>query len=299
MDSLKSTQEIVYNLGVQVVKTVKEMQDLSESWRKEGLIVGFVPTMGALHEGHLSLIRIAKSRADRTVVSIFVNPTQFGPSEDYSRYPRNTDEDLAMCEAEGVDAVFLPSVNEMYPEGYSSYVEVHGLTEGLCGRFRPGHFRGVTTIVTKLFNATRPHFAVFGMKDAQQFFVIKRMTRDLDFGIDIVPGPTIREPDGLAMSSRNRYLSEEERAEAPVLYRALLVGKELVEQKGIRDPSEIMKEMKRFIAEESSLVRVQYIEIVDTERLAPVSEIRGEVLLAIAAFIGETRLIDNLILEAP
>ncbi len=273
------------------------MQALSDSWRREGLVIGFVPTMGALHEGHLSLIRIARARADRVIVSVFVNPTQFGPSEDYSRYPRNPDGDIAMCEAEGADAIFAPSVQEMYPEGYSTHVEVEGLTEGLCGRHRPGHFRGVATVVTKLFNATRPHFAVFGMKDAQQFFVIKRMTRDLDFGIEIVPGPTIREPDGLAMSSRNRYLSPEERAEAPVIYRALLVAKDLVEQAGIRDPLAVIKEMERFISEESSLIRVQYIEIVDTERLAPVSEIRGEVLVAIAAFLGNTRLIDNIILS--
>ena len=287
-----------YNFAVRVIKTIPEMRDLSDSWRGEGLILGFVPTMGALHEGHLSLIRIARSKADRVVVSVFVNPTQFGPSEDYTRYPRNTDEDLAACEEEGADAVFMPSVEEMYPKGYSTYVEVEGLTEGLCGRFRPGHFRGVATVVTKLFNAVRPHIAVFGMKDAQQFFVIKRMTRDLDFGIEIVPGPTVREPDGLAMSSRNRYLSPQERAEAPVLYRALLVAKDLIEQNGVRDPSEVKREMNRFISEESSLVRVQYIEIVDTTELKPVELVEGEVLIAIAAFLGNTRLIDNIILNA-
>ena len=286
-----------YNFRVQVIEEIQGMQALSDSWRGKGLVIGFVPTMGALHEGHLSLIRIARSKAERVVVSVFVNPTQFGPSEDYSRYPRNTEEDLAMCEAEGTDAVFVPSVQEMYPEGYSTHVEVEGLTEGLCGRFRPGHFRGVTTVVAKLFNATRPHLAVFGMKDAQQFFVIKRMTRDLNFGIEIVPGPTVREPDGLAMSSRNRYLSPEERAEAPVLYRALLVAKDLVEQNGIRDPSELIGQMERFISEEASLIRVQYIEIVDTENLRPVSEIGGEILIAMAAFLGKTRLIDNIIMS--
>jgi len=282
---------------VQVIEEIPGMQALSDSWRGKGLVIGFVPTMGALHEGHLSLIRIARSRADRVVVSVFVNPTQFGPSEDYAAYPRNTEEDLAMCEAEGADAVFVPSVQEMYPEGYSTCIEVQGLTEELCGRFRPGHFRGVTTVVAKLFNATRPHLAVFGMKDAQQFFVIKRMTRDLNFGIEIVPGPTVREPDGLAMSSRNRYLSPEERAEAPVLYRALLVAKDLVEQNGIRDPSELIGQMERFISEEASLIRVQYIEIVDTENLRPVSEIGGEILIAMAAFLGKTRLIDNIIMS--
>lgn len=273
------------------------MQEVSGSWRGQGLLVGFVPTMGALHEGHLSLIRIAKARSDRVIVSIFVNPTQFGPSEDYAAYPRNTEEDLAMCEEEGTDAVFVPSVDEMYPEGYSTYIEVGGLTEELCGRYRPGHFRGVATVVAKLFNMTMPHLAVFGLKDAQQFFVIKRMVSDLNMGVEIIPGPTVREPDGLAMSSRNRYLSPEERAEAPVLYRALLVVKDLIEQNGVRDPSEIIKEMERFISEESSLVRVQYIQVVDTVNLKPVSEIKGEVLLAIAAFLGKTRLIDNLILE--
>jgi len=275
------------------------MKELSGSWRREGLVIGFVPTMGALHEGHLSLVRIAKARSDKVVVSVFVNPTQFGPSEDYNTYPRNTEGDLAMCEAEGVDAVFLPSVEEMYPEGYSTYIEVQGLTEELCGRYRPGHFRGVATVVAKLFNATAPHLAVFGMKDAQQFFVIKRMVSDLNMDIEIVPGPTVREPDGLAMSSRNAYLSPAERAEAPVIYRALLVAKDLVEQKGIRDPAELVREMERFISEESSLIRVQYIQAVDTTNLKPVSEIRGQVLLAIAAFLGKTRLIDNLILEVP
>jgi len=284
---------------VRVIATVKEMQGLADSWRKNGLIIGFVPTMGALHEGHLSLIRIAKSRSDRVVVSVFVNPTQFGPSEDYNTYPRNTEGDLAKCEAEGVDAVFLPSVEEMYPEGYSTYIEVQGLTEELCGRYRPGHFRGVATVVAKLFNATLPHLAVFGMKDAQQFFVIKRMVSDLNMRVEIVPAPTVREPDGLAMSSRNAYLSPEERAEAPVIYRALLLAKDLVEQRGVRDPSELVREMKRFIAEESSLVRVQYIQAVDMINLKPVSEIRGQVLLAIAAFVGKTRLIDNLILDVP
>ncbi|MGC8893240.1 MAG: pantoate--beta-alanine ligase [candidate division WOR-3 bacterium] len=282
---------------MQVIKAVGEMRDVSEAWRNQGLVIGFVPTMGALHEGHLSLMRIARARSDRLVVSIFVNPTQFGPSEDYASYPRNTDEDLAMCEAEGVDAVFMPSVDEMYPEAYSTYIDVEGLTEGLCGRFRPGHFRGVATVVAKLFNAVRPHLAVFGMKDAQQFFVIKRMTRDLDFGIEIIPGPTIREPDGLAMSSRNRYLSPEERADAPVIYRALLVAKDLVEQGGVRDPHRIIEQMEHFIAEESTLIRIQYIEIVSTADLRPVERIDGEVLIAIAAFLGKARLIDNLILN--
>ena len=274
------------------------MSALAEELRRQGRRVGFVPTMGALHEGHLSLIRKAKELSDFVVVSIFVNPTQFGPGEDYESYPRDTQGDLAKCEAEGVDAVFMPSVEDMYAPDHSTWVEVEGLTRELCGRFRPGHFRGVATVVLKLFNIVKPHVAVFGLKDAQQFFVIRRMVRDLNLDVEIVPGETVREPDGLAMSSRNAYLSQEERAQAPALYRALLYAKGLVLEDGLRDPKEIERRVLAFLAREAPLARVQYFQIVDTERLEPVERVEGEVLMAIAAFFGKARLIDNVIFRA-
>ncbi len=283
--------------NLRLVRKPEEMQRLADQWRRQGKVIGFVPTMGALHEGHLSLVRIARERADVVVVSIFVNPTQFGPGEDYQRYPRDLEGDLAKCEAEGVDAVFAPEVEDMYPEGFSTFVEVQGLTEELCGKFRPGHFRGVTTVVTKLFNIVKPHFAVFGLKDAQQFFVIKRMVRDLNFDIEIVPGQTVREPDGLAMSSRNAYLTPEERRQAPALYRALLLAKDLILKEGVKDPEQVKKAMRDLIEREAPLGKIQYIEIVDTENLKPVKEIKGEVLIALAAFFGKARLIDNVILR--
>ena len=282
---------------LKLVKKPEEMQKLAEAWRREGKVIGFVPTMGALHEGHLSLIRIARERADVVVVSIFVNPTQFGPGEDYERYPRDLEGDLAKCREEGVDVVFAPEVRDMYPEGFSTFVEVQGLTEELCGKYRPGHFRGVTTVVAKLFNIVKPHFAVFGLKDAQQFFVIRRMVRDLNFDIEIVPGQTVREPDGLAMSSRNAYLSPEERRQAPALYRALLLARDMVLKEGVRDPEVVKEAVRRFIEREAPLARLQYVEVVDTERIKPVKEIKGEVLIALAAFFGKARLIDNVILK--
>ncbi len=283
--------------NLRLVKKPEEMQRLADEWRRQGKVIGFVPTMGALHEGHLSLIRIARERADVVVVSIFVNPTQFGPGEDYERYPRDLEGDLAKCEAEGVDVVFAPEVGDMYPEGFSTFVEVQGLTEELCGKYRPGHFRGVATVVAKLFNIVKPHFAVFGLKDAQQYFVIKRMVRDLNFDIEIVPGQTVREPDGLAMSSRNAYLTPEERRQAPVLYRSLLLARDLILKEGVRDPEQVKEAMRQFIEREAPLGRIQYIEIVDTDRIKPVKEIKGEVLIALAVFFGKARLIDNIILR--
>lgn len=278
------------------IKRIRDMQAWADEARACGERIGFVPTMGYLHEGHLSLVRLAKGSSDRTVVSIFVNPIQFGPQEDYERYPRDLERDMGLLRDLGVDVVFAPSVEEMYPEGFCTYVNVEGLTEGLCGAYRPGHFRGVTTVVTKLFLAVKPHLAVFGRKDAQQAFVIKRMVRDLNMDVEIVVGPTVREGDGLAMSSRNTYLSPEERKQATVLYRALLRAKELIEG-GERDTKVIVGEMEGIVREAPS-ARVEYIEIVDTEKLKPVSRIDGEVLVALAVWIGSTRLIDNMIVEA-
>ncbi len=281
---------------MRVVRRIGEMQDLSEEFIRQGKTIGFVPTMGYLHEGHLSLFRIARKKADILVVSIFVNPIQFGPNEDYQIYPRDPEGDLKKCEKEGVDVVFMPDVEEMYPPDFSTYVEVKHLDEELCGKYRPGHFRGVTTVVTKLFNAVRPHLAVFGLKDAQQYFIIRRMVRDLNMPIDIIPGPIVREPDGLAMSSRNVYLSPEERKQAPALYRALQLAKRMIEE-GERDPRKVIDAVRRYIEEHAPLGRIQYIQVVDTYNLKPVDEIKGEVMVALAVFFGKTRLIDNVIVS--
>lgn len=279
---------------MRVVKTVKTMQRLAEELRREGRL-GFVPTMGALHQGHLKLMEVAREKCDRLVVSIFVNPIQFGPKEDYRAYPRDLDHDLRLVRNVGVDVVFYPDVKEMYPEGYATYVEVEGLTRYLCGRSRPGHFRGVTTVVAKLFNIVKPHLAVFGQKDAQQAFVIKRMVEDLNYDIEIVVVPTVRESDGLAMSSRNVYLNQKEREQAPVLYRALKLGEKLIRE-GERDGNRLKHAMRRLIKDESD-GRIDYIEIVDTCRLVPVKKIRGEVLIALAVYLGKARLIDNIIVR--
>ncbi len=261
-----------------------------------GDVVGFVPTMGYLHEGHLSLIRIARARCDLLVVSIFVNPTQFGPNEDYNDYPRDLERDKALCEKEGVDVLFVPKVEEMYPEGFCTYVEVTGrMTEVLCGKYRPGHFRGVTTVVTKLFNIVMPHFAVFGQKDGQQLAVIKRMVRDLNLPVEIIAAPTVREQDGLAMSSRNEYLTPEERKVAPALYKSLLMAKKLIEQ-GERRSANIISAMRKYI-EGAGPFRVQYIDIVDADTMEPLDEVRGKVMIALAAFLGKARLIDNIVID--
>ncbi len=280
---------------MKVVREPKELQKLSDKIRREGRRIGFVPTMGYLHQGHLSLIRRCKEKSDFVVVSIFVNPTQFGPGEDYDRYPRDFERDLKLLEEEKVDVVFHPDERAMYPEDYSTYVRVKGLTEVLCGRSRPGHFEGVTTVVAKLFNIVKPDIAIFGQKDAQQAFVIKRMVRDLNFDIEIDVAPIIREPDGLAMSSRNVYLSEEERKEATVLYESLKRAKEMIEG-GERDAKKIIEEMERMISEKPR-ARIDYISIVETENLREVERIEGEVLIALAVWFGRARLIDNIIIR--
>ncbi len=279
---------------MRVVRKIKQMQVLAERLRGQGRL-GFVPTMGALHNGHLKLVQVARRRCDYVVVSIFVNPIQFGQNEDYRTYPRNFARDQRLLKEAGVDVVFYPDVKEMYPAGYATYVEVEELTRYLCGRSRPGHFRGVTTVVTKLFNIVKPHLAVFGQKDAQQAFVIKRMVADLNFDIDILVVPTVREPDGLAMSSRNTYLTSEQRRQAVVLFSALKLAEELIKN-GERDPGNVKMAMRRLI-KSGSQGRIDYIEIVDTQKLAPVKKITGEVLVALAVYLGKARLIDNIIIR--
>jgi len=277
-----------------LLKTKQEMRDATATARRKGLSVGFVPTMGYLHEGHLSLARSARVENDVVVVSIYVNPTQFGPTEDLDRYPRDLERDLELCRGVGVDVVWNPE--EMYEAGHHTWVVVEELTERLCGSSRPTHFRGVTTVVTKLFGVVRPDRAYFGQKDAQQAFVIRRMTRDLDLGVDVVVCPTVREPDGLAMSSRNVYLTPEQRAQAPLLRRALLTAEAAVAA-GERRAAAIRSHVEA-VLREASLGTIDYIEIVDTDVLQQVDEVGEESLLALAVFFGKTRLIDNTILRA-
>jgi pantoate--beta-alanine ligase len=279
---------------MQIIKTIRDMQALSRSFRVNGKTIGFVPTMGALHEGHLSLVRRSRDECDMTVVSIFVNPTQFGPKEDYARYPRDQEGDLKKLESMGVDAVFMPEVREMYPESADVTIDVGNMGRILCGRSRPGHFNGVALVVTKLFNIVMPDRAYFGQKDFQQSVIIRRLVRDLNFDIDIIVCPIVREPDGLAMSSRNLYLSNEEKQAATILYKALKLGKDLILSRGIKDASSVKQEMSTIIASEP-LARIDYIEIVDTENLHSVNEIVPPVALCLAVWVGNTRLIDNLI----
>jgi pantoate--beta-alanine ligase len=277
---------------MKVLETADAMRAWSEEQRSSGKRVGFVPTMGALHEGHASLMRAAASENDIAVASIFVNPTQFAPNEDFDKYPRTWDADLAICEACGIVAIYAPRKDAIYPPGYATYVNVEGLSEGLCGVSRPIFFRGVATVVTKLFNAVRPHRAYFGQKDAQQCAVIKRMTQDLEFGIEIVIMPTVREADGLAMSSRNRYLNVEERGRALCLSRSLFAAKRMVLD-GARDAKEIVNAVRTGMAD----VQIDYVELVDAETMQPVERIEKPAVLAVAAFVGPARLIDNVTLN--
>jgi pantoate--beta-alanine ligase len=280
---------------VDVIKTVSHMHTVADQLRQRGNRIGLVPTMGYLHEGHLSLVTQALQHADQVVVSIFVNPIQFGPKEDLAAYPRDLDRDLKQISEAGAHFAYVPDVNEMYPDGFATYVNVEGLTDNLCGRSRPGHFRGVATVVAKLFTATKPHVAVFGQKDAQQVLVIQRMVRDLNLDVDVVVAPTIRESDGLAKSSRNVYLTPEARQEAPVLYRALQLGKSLIED-GVRDAGQVLGAMRNLIAE-APHAQIDYVEAVDMDRLAPLSVLSGRVLLAVAVYFGKARLIDNIWVE--
>ena len=276
------------------IATAAEITAISKEARRAGQRVGLVPTMGALHEGHLSLVRAARAQSDLVVVSIFVNPTQFGPKEDFSKYPRTLEKDLALLEAEKVDFIFSPSVQEMYPPGSSTWVTVEGLSEKLDGRSRPGHFRGVTTVVSKLFNIVQPDLAVFGQKDAAQAAIIRSMVDDLHFDVRILVCPIVREKDGLAMSSRNVYLNPEQRKQAIVLYRALTRVQTLADQ-GERNASTLISAGKQVVAEEPQ-VRLDYFEIVNWETLDPVPDISKGALVAVAAYVGGTRLIDNVML---
>lgn len=255
--------------------------------------LGLVPTMGYLHEGHLSLARRAREECDSVVASIFVNPTQFGPTEDLSKYPRDLDRDLSLLEAAGVDLVWTPDNETIYPPGFSTWVEVEGLTKPLEGAARPGHFRGVTTVVAKLFNVVQPQAAYFGQKDAQQAAVVRKMTRDLNFPVEIVVCPTVREADGLAMSSRNSYLSPEERKSAVVLFRALTAAREAFER-GERDAESLRKVMSATLASEPR-ARTQYVSCADYDTLEELGTVTGKALLSMAVFIGKTRLIDNFV----
>lgn len=279
---------------MKIFKTIDDMRAASRAARRDEKRLGLVPTMGALHDGHLSLVRAAKAQCDVVVVSIFVNPTQFGPNEDFSKYPRTFERDRELLENEGVDVLFAPSVDEMYPAGVVTYVTVEGMSEKLCGKSRPGHFRGVTTVVAKLFNIVEPDVAFFGQKDAAQAAIIRRMVRDLNFPVEIVVGPIVREPDGLAMSSRNAYLDPQQRKAALALHRALLRVQSLFDQ-GERSATKLIAAGKQEFTEEPS-VRLDYLEIVDPETLNPLVNALNGSVVAVAAFVGTTRLIDNIVL---
>lgn len=281
---------------MEIIKNPGEMQDYTLKMIKDGKTVGLVPTMGYLHDGHLELMRTARKECDLVVASIFVNPIQFGVGEDYEEYPRNLERDASAAEGTGVDVIFAPSTLAMYPKGYHTFVEVEHLTDHLCGASRPGHFRGVTTVVTKLFNIVQPQTAYFGQKDAQQVTVVERMVEDLNLPVKIVRVPTVREKDGLAMSSRNKYLNDEERKEAPVLYQSLCAARELVE-KGERNAVIVKKFIEDYTLTRAPLSRIDYVEIMDGSMIQPVSDLNGKVLVALAVKFGTTRLIDNMLLE--
>ncbi|MDD5072468.1 MAG: pantoate--beta-alanine ligase [Candidatus Omnitrophica bacterium] len=276
---------------MKIIRSINKLNKELKRDRQKGRPVGFVPTMGFLHEGHLSLIRRARKENKTVVVSIFVNPAQFGPNEDYKEYPRDLRKDAALCKKEGVDHIFYPAVKAMYPKGYSTYVNVEGLTGNLCGKSRPAHFRGVATIVAKLFNIVRPDTAYFGQKDAQQAIVVKQMAEDLNMGIRIKVMPTVRERDGLAMSSRNAYLSPDGRRAAPTVYRALQLAGDLIKS-GSRDAAKIKSEIRKMISAAGD--KIDYISIVNPDDLKDVKKIKGKVLVVVAVWIGSTRLIDNI-----
>ncbi len=281
---------------MRIIRTVKEMSAFAKSIKLEGKSIGFVPTMGYLHEGHLSLMRIARSKCDVLVASIFVNPTQFAPNEDLDAYPRDFARDEMLCEREKVDILFYPSSDDVYPESFRTEVRVHDLGDVLCGASRPTHFAGVTTVVAKLFNIVKPDIAVFGRKDAQQAVIIRRMTADLNFDVEIVLGPIVREADGLAMSSRNKYLSVAERETAPVLYRALSEAKSAIEAGEMTDSEDVIELIRSKILSAGDF-RIDYIAVADPDSLEPVEKIQGKVLVLIAARIGSTRLIDNILVS--
>jgi pantoate--beta-alanine ligase len=280
---------------MKLLKTIDEMRALRNAARKGGKQLGLVPTMGALHEGHSSLVRTARDKCDVVAVSIFVNPTQFGPHEDFAKYPRNLEKDSEMLEREHADVIFAPSVDDMYPADAITWVTVEGMSDRLCGKSRPGHFRGVTTVVSKLFHIIEPDVAFFGQKDAAQVAVIRRMVRDLNMPVEIVVGAIVREPDRLALSSRNAYLNPEERKSALVLHRSLLRAQTLFEG-GERESAKLIAAGKQEFGSEPK-ARLDYLEIVDPYSLEPLTTISNRTLIAVAAFIGNTRLIDNIIVD--
>jgi pantoate--beta-alanine ligase len=278
---------------MQIITAITAMQSLAKSLRREGKRIGFVPTMGFLHEGHLSLMRVARQENDIVVASIFVNPAQFGPKEDLARYPRDAEGDQKKSESVGVDIIFTPSAEEMYPEKPIVFVTVEGLSDILEGAIRPGHFRGVATVVTKLFHIVQPHRAYFGQKDYQQCAVIKRMKKGLDLDVEVAVLPTMRESDGLAMSSRNSYLDAAQRKKAACLFRALTAADELV-RSGVREPEKVKQKMRAVIAQEKG-VEIDYVEAADVDDLSPLATIKDRIVLLVAVRIGATRLIDNLL----
>ena len=279
---------------MKVVKTIQEVRDQVSAWRKEGFSIGFVPTMGYLHEGHQSLIRKSAEQNDRTVVSVFVNPIQFGPNEDLEAYPRDLERDKVAVEEAGGDLIFNPEPSEMYPNHFTSFIDTTETTELLCGAVRPIHFRGVCTVVGKLFNIVLPDRAYFGQKDAQQLATIRRFVRDLNFPVEVIACPIVRESDGLAKSSRNTYLNPAERQAAVILSKSLNLGKEAIEQ-GERDAKKVIAVITASLQSEP-LARIDYVEVVDFENIQRVERIAGETLVAIAVYIGKTRLIDNFVI---
>ena len=280
---------------MQVINTIRDVQRLKEKFRTEKKTIGFVPTMGALHEGHLSLVRRSKEESDVTIVSIFVNPIQFGPKEDFRRYPRDREGDLDKLSALKTDVVFIPEDSEIYPEEFSTVINTGSIGDILCGATRPGHFNGVATVVAKFFNIIKPDKAYFGQKDYQQTVVIKKLVNELNFNIDVVVCPVVREPDGLAMSSRNSYLNGAQRHAAPVLYRALRHGEDII-GRGAKDVSRVRKEVEAVLKTEL-LADIEYIEVLEPQNLKGVEKIKGPVIICIAVKIGTTRLIDNLIIR--
>lgn len=281
---------------MELIRIPRIMHDTSRGHLLHGRSIGFVPTMGALHEGHLSLVRRAKGENDIVIVSIFINPLQFGHSEDFDKYPRDTEADSDKLKQEGVDILFMPDVSSIYPDGFSIHVEVERLSEKLCGAFRPGHFRGVTTIVARLFNIVQPTRAYLGQKDFQQAVIIKKMVKDLDMSVDIVVCPTIREHDGLAMSSRNSYLNAEERRAASVINRCLTQTTEMIKS-GIIEKIQIERFMRERLSEEPLITEIQYASVYDPETLDELERVEKEALLAVALKIGNTRLIDNMLVS--
>jgi pantoate--beta-alanine ligase len=280
---------------MEIIVQPREMQQRSEQNRRQGMVIAFVPTMGYLHEGHLSLMREARKQGDVLVISIFVNPTQFGPGEDYAQYPRDMERDLALVKDVGVDICFNPSAKEMYPDAFQTSVEVHHVTENLCGASRPGHFRGVTTVVAKLFNIVKPHRAFFGQKDYQQLIAIRQMAEDLNMDIEVIGLPTVREADGLAMSSRNSYLSPAQRNLAPGLYRSLMKGIELF-SRGERNAATILNAVRVMIEKETAAT-IDYVKLCDARTIQDIDTVIGDAVIAVAAHLGTTRLIDNVILR--